>query len=84
MLGSQPNSDGARGMTTGKPEDEGGKGRNPWAYLHLGLQYAVTVAACSYGGWWLDQRYNWGPWGLICCSMLGVVAATYHLIKETS
>ncbi len=70
-----------------KPErqdrEEEGAGKHPWSYLHLGLQYAVTIGACAYGGWWLDQRYGWGPWGVIGCSMLGVVVATYHLVKET-
>ena len=65
-------------------EEEEEKSKSPWAYLHIGTQYAITVAACSFGGWWLDQRYEWAPWGLIVCSMLGVVVATYHLIKETS
>jgi ATP synthase protein I len=51
-------------------------------YLGLGLQLAITVAAMTFLGVWLDGKFNTSPWLTVICSFLGVFAALYSFIKE--
>ncbi len=50
-------------------------------YLGLGVQLAVTVAAMSFLGIWLDGEFNTSPWLTIVCSFLGIFAALFNFIK---
>ena len=58
--------------------------KNAWSYLNIGLQYAVTVGASAWVGNWIDLRYKCEPWGVLCCTLFGIAAATYLLLKEVS
>lgn len=50
-------------------------------YLGLGLQLAVTVAALTFLGIWLDGKFDSSPWFTIILSFFGVFAGMYNFIK---
>jgi len=50
-------------------------------YLGLGLQLAVTVAALTFLGIWLDGKFNSSPWFTIILAFFGVFAGMYNFIK---
>ena len=52
-------------------------------FSQVGLQMAVTIALCAYGGNFLDNKYpTIAPWGVAGGSLFGVFAALYHVIKQ--
>jgi ATP synthase protein I len=44
-------------------------------YLNLGWTFAVSLAAGTLGGWWLDRRFGTRPWLLLAGSVLGMITA---------
>lgn len=65
-------------------DDESSQKKSPWAYVSLGLEFAVTVGLLTWAGCWADQRWGLKPWGTVAGAMLGVVLAMYRLIRETA
>lgn len=51
------------------------------AYGTVGLDFAVAVAICLYGGWWLDKKLGTTPWLMIVGLVLGVVVGFNVLYK---
>ena len=51
------------------------------AYGTVGLDFAVAVAICLYGGWWLDKKLGTNPWLMIVGLVLGVVVGFNVLYK---
>ncbi len=41
----------------------------------LGLEMGAAVGIGVFAGWWLDSRYETGPWGLLGGVVLGGAAA---------
>ena len=69
------------------PEDPGRKERGgddpSWGkHLGTGLQMLAGVGLGLFVGNWLDRKYGWAPWGLLVCTMLGLAAGMYVLIKD--
>jgi len=56
-----------------------GQGWARWA--SVGLEFGLSVALCTWGGWWLDGRMGWSPWGTLAGAMLGVASGLYLLVK---
>lgn len=50
-------------------------------YATLGLQYALTIAALTGLGWWLDSRFGTTPWLLVAGALLGVVGGFVNLVR---
>jgi ATP synthase protein I len=50
-------------------------------YLGLGLQLAITVAAMSLLGVWLDGKFDTNPILTISLSFIGIFAGMYNFIK---
>ena len=59
-----------------------GGGRAPWLWMNAGFQFAVTVGLFAGLGHWLDRAHGWSPWGTVVASLVGVAAATYHLLRQ--
>jgi F0F1-type ATP synthase assembly protein I len=53
-------------------------------YAGLGTQIAVGVGLGALVGTWLDNKFNWAPWGVLGCSMLGLASGLYLLFKDVS
>jgi len=51
------------------------------ALAGAGVQFAVTAALCTAGGWWLDGYLDSSPWLLIVGGLVGAVAAFYQLYR---
>ena len=51
-------------------------------HLGSGLQFAITIALCAYGGWWIDARWGTTPWLMIFGCLFGSIAAFYHLYRS--
>ena len=73
------------------PKDAGDKGSadqgsapdpNWGRYVGVGLQMLVGVGLGVIVGGWLDRKYGWEPWGMFACTMLGLAAGMYLLIKD--
>ena len=74
----------ARTTAGGKPGKTSDRDdRVNWGqYLGVGLQIAVGAGLGLLVGRWLDNKYQWSPWGTVICVMLGVAAGMYLLIKD--
>jgi len=53
-------------------------------YSHLGIQFCLTFGLFTGAGMWADGRLDWSPWLTIAGCLLGMTAATYVLVRETS
>ena len=53
-------------------------------YSHLGIQFCLTFGLFTWLGMWADGRLDWSPWLTIAGVAVGMTAATYLLLKETS
>ncbi len=53
-------------------------------YSHLGIQFCLTFGLFTWLGVWADGRLDWSPWLTIAGVLIGMAAATYVLVKETS
>jgi F0F1-type ATP synthase assembly protein I len=52
--------------------------------LGIGVQLAVTMVLMVLLGNWLDEKYNKQPLFLIICSIFGLTAGLYNLIKTVT
>jgi ATP synthase protein I len=63
-------------MPTETPDSDWGK------YASLGLEMFVGVGLGVLGGYWVDKKFGWSPWGVLCGALLGFAAGLYLLLKE--
>lgn len=52
-------------------------------YSGVGFEFVGAIAGFGLVGFLLDQHYGWSPWGVLAGVGLGMVGATYNLIRET-
>lgn len=50
-------------------------------YSGAGLQLAVSIGGGAWLGMWLDDRYDWSPWGAFVGVVVGSAAGFYNLIR---
>jgi F0F1-type ATP synthase assembly protein I len=53
-------------------------------YSTAGIQFCLMFGLFVGLGWWADARLGWSPWLTIVGCFVGMSAATYLLIRETS
>ena len=64
------------------PKNAGDNDPNWGRHVGVGLQMLVGVGLGIFVGNWLDRKYGWSPWGMFVCTMLGLAAGMYLLIKD--
>ncbi len=48
----------------------------------MGTELAATLAGACLLGYWIDRRFETGPWGLLICATLGVVGGLYNMLRR--
>jgi len=48
----------------------------------VGLEIAAGAGLGAAIGYWVDRRWQCGPWGVLIGTCLGIAAGMYLLIKE--
>jgi F0F1-type ATP synthase assembly protein I len=61
-------------------KDSEGRAYLKWA--GLGFEFAAVVGLFVYFGYLADQRWGYGPWGLVIGGAIGFTGGLYHLVKE--
>ena len=49
--------------------------------MALAFEFAGTIAAGAFVGWYLDEHFGWTPWGAIVGTLLSAVGAFVRLIQ---
>ncbi|MHC4697842.1 MAG: AtpZ/AtpI family protein [Planctomycetota bacterium] len=49
----------------------------------IGIEFAAAVAGFGLVGYWIDRHYKTDPWGVVIGAALGLVGATYNLVRES-
>jgi ATP synthase protein I len=52
-------------------------------YSGVGLELAGATAGLALVGYWIDERFGTGPWGVLGGFVLGIVGGMYNLVKES-
>ncbi|MEE9297095.1 MAG: AtpZ/AtpI family protein [Phycisphaerae bacterium] len=47
------------------------------------MNYVAAVAGFGLAGWWIDSKWDTGPWGVLIGAALGLMGATYNLVRES-
>lgn len=58
--------------------------RSGWIqYSGVGIEFSAAVGGFGLMGFWIDRHWDTGPWGLLICVALGLIGATYNLIRTS-
>ncbi|UCE60377.1 MAG: AtpZ/AtpI family protein [Phycisphaerales bacterium] len=61
------------------------KRRPAWVrHYGLGIEFAAAVAGFGLVGYWIDRRWNSDPWGVVVGAVLGLIGATYNLVRGST
>lgn len=61
-----------------------GRNRSPWVrYSGVGVEFAAAIGGFAVLGWWIDRHYGTAPWALVISTFLGLIGATYNLIRQS-
>lgn len=52
------------------------------SYSTIGLQLALIMILCVYGGHKLDEYFNSSPWFVVLGTVIGMVGGIYNLINS--
>lgn len=54
-----------------------------WRQLaDIGWDFVGALAVFGFIGWWIDERYETQPVALLVCLILGIVGASYNVIRR--
>ena len=48
----------------------------------LGVELAAAVLGACLIGYWIDRRFETGPWALLICAIIGVVGGLYNMLRQ--
>ncbi|MEE9392891.1 MAG: AtpZ/AtpI family protein [Planctomycetota bacterium] len=51
------------------------------AYAGVGVSFIAETGLFAGAGWWCDGFFGTRPWLLVVGMFVGLIAATYHLLK---
>ena len=51
-------------------------------YSGVGVEFSAAVAGFTLVGYWIDNHFEIGPWGLVIGLILGFVGGLYNLVKQ--
>jgi len=54
---------------------------NWWGLAGMGLEFCVTIGALALLGWYLDRRWNTGPWLLVAGVAVGFGVGLMTLVR---
>lgn len=66
----------ARGAADGKSS-----GDSSSSLAGLGLQFAIVILLCLYGGMWVDRKLGTAPWMLLAGVAAGASAGFYSMFR---
>lgn len=49
----------------------------------IGVEYAAAVAGLALMGWWIDEKFDTSPAGVLIGAGLGLIGATYNLVRAS-
>ena len=52
------------------------------AYTGVGVSFLAEIGVFAAAGWWCDGYFGSRPWIMVAGVFLGLIAATYHLLKQ--
>jgi ATP synthase protein I len=52
-------------------------------YSGVGVEFSAAVAGFALVGYWIDNRFETGPWGLVGGLVLGLVGGLYNLVRQS-
>jgi len=47
----------------------------------MGFDLAASVGVGALLGWWIDRQYETAPWGVVICSLIGIVGGLYNFAR---
>ena len=47
------------------------------------MEYVAAVAGFGLVGYWIDAKWDSGPWGVLIGAALGLTGATYNLVRQS-
>lgn len=47
----------------------------------MGFDLAASVGVGMLLGWWIDRRFETGPWGTIICASMGIVGGLLNFVR---
>ena len=59
------------------------KDQRPWQYAGIGIEYTAAGAGFGLVGWWIDSSWDTSPWGVLIAVALGLIGATYNLVRQS-
>jgi len=62
----------------------GSGGPRPLAYVGLGFEIVIPIVLGLLLGWWLDRRWDTGPWLLLTGILLGIAAGFYNFFRAVA
>ena len=49
----------------------------------IGIEFAAAVGGFALVGYWIDEKFDSRPWGLLIGVALGLIGGTYNLIRAS-
>lgn len=56
--------------------------RRLWGIGGMGLELAGAIVLLGLVGWWIDGKYNTGPWFALTGALIGIVGGGYNFIRR--